>query len=62
MTQENNFEQGILHGIGAEVQEKDGNVVIIAPLDGSPAQKAGLSSGDIILKVRDLLLLEQTMG
>ncbi len=48
---EANFEQGHYEGIGAEVQEKNGNVVIVAPLDGSPAQKAGLMSGDIILKV-----------
>lgn len=49
--QQNEFEQGKLQGIGVEVQEKNGKVVIIAPLDGSPAQKAGLRSGDIILKV-----------
>lgn len=49
--QENDFTQGQLQGIGAEVQEKNGSVVIVAPLDGSPAQKAGLQPGDIILKV-----------
>lgn len=49
--QENNLIQGHLQGIGATVQEKNGNVVIVAPLDGSPAQKAGLRPGDIILKV-----------
>lgn len=38
-------------GIGAEVQMKDGHVVIVAPMDHSPAQKAGLHPGDIILKV-----------
>lgn len=49
--QVNSEEQGQYQGIGAEVQEKNGNVVIVAPFDGSPAQKAGLRSGDIILKV-----------
>jgi carboxyl-terminal processing protease len=43
--------QGQLEGIGIEVQQKNGNVVIVAPIDGTPAQKAGLKSGDIILKV-----------
>jgi carboxyl-terminal processing protease len=38
-------------GIGAEVRMKDGYVVIVAPIQGSPAQKAGLQPGDIILKV-----------
>jgi carboxyl-terminal processing protease len=44
--QRNEFE-----GIGAEVQIRSGHVVIVAPLDNSPAQRAGLRSGDIILDV-----------
>jgi carboxyl-terminal processing protease len=42
---------GSFEGIGAEVQSKNGNVVIVAPIDGSPAQKAGVRPGDIIVKV-----------
>ncbi len=49
--QEQEQTQGQYEGIGAEVQEKDGNPVIVAPMDGSPALKAGLLPGDIILKV-----------
>jgi carboxyl-terminal processing protease len=49
--QEQNYIQGQFEGIGAEVQMKDSHVVIVAPIDGSPAQKAGLKPGDIILKV-----------
>jgi carboxyl-terminal processing protease len=47
----NSQESGTLQGIGVEVQQKNGSVMIVAPIDGSPAQKAGLHSGDIILKV-----------
>lgn len=43
--------QGSFGGIGAEVGKKDGNIVIIAPLDGTPAKRAGILSGDIIVKV-----------
>jgi carboxyl-terminal processing protease len=43
--------QDTFKGIGAEIQMQDGHVVIVAPLDGSPAEKAGLRPGDIILKV-----------
>jgi carboxyl-terminal processing protease len=51
--QERNFSKGELEGIGAEVQMKNNKVVIVAPLDGSPAQRAGLRPGDIILKVNE---------
>ena len=51
--EEAKFAQGTFDGIGAEVAEKDGRVVIVAPIDGSPAQKAGLHAGEAILKVND---------
>jgi carboxyl-terminal processing protease len=49
--QERNFSKGQLEGIGAEVRMKNNQLVIVAPLDGSPAAKAALRPGDIILKV-----------
>lgn len=48
---EHKLTQGQFEGVGAEVQMKDGHVVIVAPMDGSPAQQAGLQPGEIILKV-----------
>jgi carboxyl-terminal processing protease len=48
---ERNFAAGEFQGIGAQVRMKDGRVVIVAPFDGSPAQKAGLRPGEIILQV-----------
>ena len=38
-------------GIGAEIQEKDGNIVVVSPIKGSPAEKAGIKPNDIILAV-----------
>jgi carboxyl-terminal processing protease len=49
--QEHNQMKGELEGIGAELQMKNNQAVIVAPMDGSPAQRAGLKPGDIILKV-----------
>jgi carboxyl-terminal processing protease len=43
-----NFE---FEGIGAYVESRNGSVVIVAPLDNSPAQRAGLQPGDVILSV-----------
>jgi carboxyl-terminal processing protease len=45
------FTSGQFEGIGAYVEMKDGHVVIVAPMDGSPAQRAGLQPGDVILQV-----------
>jgi carboxyl-terminal processing protease len=45
------LEQNRFEGIGAEIQIKQGHVTVVAPMDNSPAQRAGLRAGDIILKV-----------
>jgi len=46
--------QGRLEGIGAELTMRNEQVVVVAPLKGSPASKAGLEPEDIILKVDDV--------
>lgn len=43
--------QGEVSGIGAQVEFIDGVLVIVAPLPGSPAKRAGLLPGDQILEV-----------
>lgn len=45
--------EGTFSGIGAELDKRDGQLVIVTPLDGSPAKEVGLQSKDIILKVND---------
>ncbi len=42
---------GTFEGIGAEVGLRDNVLTVIAPLDGMPAQEAGLMAGDKILEV-----------
>ena len=42
---------GEYEGIGAELGMRDEQLVIIAPLEGSPAEQAGVEAGDKILKV-----------
>jgi carboxyl-terminal processing protease len=63
---EHDYTQGQFEGIGAEVETKDGHTVIVAPLDNSPAQKAGIHAGEIILKVDGTdvtdLPLDQVVG
>jgi carboxyl-terminal processing protease len=43
--------QGEYAGIGAIVSVQDANIVILDPIPGSPAEKIGLKSGDIILEI-----------
>ena len=42
---------GEFGGIGITIALKEGALTIIAPIEGTPGDKAGLKSGDIILKI-----------
>ena len=44
---------GRYEGIGAELSLKDGNLIIVSPLDGSPAKNIGVKPGDRILQIDD---------
>jgi len=46
--------QGAFVGIGVYLQESSSGVVIVKVVSGSPAQKAGLQAGDVIVKVDDV--------
>ena len=43
--------EGAFEGIGAYVSMEDGMVTIVAPIDGSPAESAGILPGDVVLAV-----------
>lgn len=49
---------GQFEGIGAQLDLKDGRVIILSPLRNSPAEAAGLKPGDYILKVNG----QETVG
>jgi len=44
---------GEFEGIGMEVGIRNGQIQVITPLENTPAQRAGIREGDIILKVDD---------
>ena len=51
------FEEGLsgfFEGVGIEIGTKEGQVTVIAPLKGTPAQKAGLRAGDKIFKIDNI--------
>jgi len=43
-------------GIGIEMAMEDGLVKVVSPIEGSPAFRAGLKSGDLITKIDDTLV------
>lgn len=45
---------GIYGGIGVIVTELDGYVTVVAPIEDTPGEKAGLKTGDKIIKVDDI--------
>jgi len=52
--QNSNFQQGLagqFDGIGAELAMKGKSVIVVAPIVGSPASKAGIKAGDTIISV-----------
>jgi carboxyl-terminal processing protease len=43
--------EGQFGGIGIEVETRNEQLVVLAPIEGSPADRAGLKSGDVIVSV-----------
>jgi carboxyl-terminal processing protease len=42
---------GHYSGVGLEVSDRDGRVVVVAPLPESPAERAGIRAGDVLLAI-----------
>src|SRR5690606_32795425 len=51
--------QGSFQGVGIQIQlDEAGNLKVVTPIEGTPAQRAGIKRGDIIRKVDD----DSTLG
>ncbi|MFC1663760.1 S41 family peptidase [Patescibacteria group bacterium] len=53
--------KGTFEGVGMEIGTREGQLQVIAPLEGTPAQKAGLRPGDKIIKVDDIFTADITI-
>ncbi len=43
--------RGSFDGVGIQLDSRDGKLIVIAPLDGSPGEQAGLLPGDVITQI-----------
>lgn len=53
---------GEYFGVGIEISIEDDEVVVVAPFDGSPAAKAGIHSGDIIVSIDNVPVNTTTLN
>ena len=53
---------GRFGGIGIEITMEDGFVKIITPIDDTPAKRAGLKSGDLVIEVEDISLKDKSLN
>ncbi len=53
--------KGSFEGIGMEVGKKDDVITVIAPLPGSPSEKAGIKTGDKIIKINDKITIDMNI-
>ncbi|HZM45750.1 MAG TPA: S41 family peptidase [Burkholderiales bacterium] len=54
--------QGEFGGLGIEVGMEDGFVKVVAPIDDTPASRAGVKSGDLIVKLDDTSVKGMTLN
>ena len=48
-------------GIGAEVTQKDNRPVIVTPMEGAPAERAGIKPNDVIMKIDGVDTIDMTL-
>lgn len=53
---------GHLQGIGAELGERENRIIVVSPLKGSPAERAGLLPEDVIVQVDDMEITDQNLN
>lgn len=57
---------GSYSGVGLDVSLEEGKVIVVSPLDDTPAQRAGILPGDMVVSVDDIPVdgdhVEETIG
>lgn len=54
--------QGEFGGLGIEVGTEDGTIKVVSPIDDTPAARAGIRAGDLIIKIDDKVTRGMNLG
>jgi carboxyl-terminal processing protease len=52
---------GEFGGIGIEVSQEEGQLTVVSPIDDTPASKAGIEAGDIVIQLDDTLVKDLSL-
>ena len=58
----NTHMKGEFGGLGIVIGMRDGALTVISPIDDTPAKRAGIKAGDIILKIKEQSTLKMTIN
>jgi carboxyl-terminal processing protease len=53
--------EGRFGGVGMEISLKEGLVVVVSPIENTPAWNAGIKSGDIVVKIDEKIVKDYTL-
>jgi len=53
--------KGEFGGLGIEISSDDGGIRIVSPIEDTPAYRAGIKAGDLIIKINDALARDMTL-
>ncbi|MFH1490082.1 MAG: S41 family peptidase, partial [Pseudomonadota bacterium] len=53
--------KGSFSGVGIEISHRDNVIIVVSPIEGTPAYEAGLKTGDKIVKIDDKSTMDMTM-
>ena len=54
--------EGKFHGLGLEITTEDGNIKVIAPIDDTPAARAGIRAGDVLIMIDGVAVQGMRLG
>lgn len=55
-------QEGSFYGIGIVISRRGGKLTVVAPIEGTPADRLGVRTGDVIVKIEDVVTADLSMN